>query len=89
MRTYGPFHGKPLSRTRAICCALLDAFALQTDLAATAGRFPILRAPLAIGARGIASFLRFWPFGSVDTLLGLGWIIETYQRGKHPPSRRS
>jgi len=66
-------------------CALLDALALQMDLGAASGRLPLLRTPLAIGARGLSAVIRVWSTSWVGATLGLAWVIRTFQRGKQPP----
>ena len=73
-----------LSKGRAVFCALLDAFALQMDLGAASGRFPLIRTPLAIGARGLSRVVRYWSTTWVGAFLGLGWVIRTFQQGKRP-----
>jgi hypothetical protein len=78
---------RPLRPAPAAFCALLDAFALQMDLRAASGSFPILRTPLAIGARGLSLAIRYWTTSWVGTFLGLAWVIRTFQRGKQPPHR--
>ena len=64
---------------------MLDAFAMVMDLRAAAGSFPLLRTPLAIGARAIATIVRYWSSSWVGTYLGLSWFFLTFQRGKQPP----
>ncbi len=76
---------RPLSPGRATFCALLDAFALHMDMAAASGRFPLLRTPLAIGARMLSTIIRHWSTSWVGATLGLGWIIRTFQDGQRPP----
>ena len=66
----------------AVVCALLDALALRLDLAAAAGRHPLLRTPLAIGVRMISTFLAFWFTSWVGTFLGFSWVVKTYRAGK-------
>jgi len=73
-----------LSRERVVVCALLDAFALRMDLGAAAGRFALVRTPLAIGARGLSWVIRFWSTTWVGAFLGVGWVIRTFQQGKRP-----
>ena len=71
----------------AAICALLDAFALHMDLGATSGSWPLVRAPMAIFARGLSTALRIWATSWVGTFLGLAWVIRTFQQGKQPPER--
>jgi hypothetical protein len=71
----------------AATCALLDAFALQMDLSAAAGSWPLMRTPVAIFARGLSTALCIWSTSWVGTFLGLAWVIRTFQRGKQPPPR--
>lgn len=78
---------RPMGTGAAATCALLDAFALQMDLGAASGSWPLVRAPLAIFARGLSTALRFWSTSWVGTTLGLAWVIRTFQRGKRPPHR--
>ena len=78
---------RPLGTGTATFCALLDAFALQMDLAAASGRFPLLRTPLAIGARGLSTAIRYWSTSWVGTTLGLAWVFRTFQQGKQPPPK--
>ncbi len=75
---------KRLSTSRAVFCALLDAFAMQMDLGAASGRFPLIRTPLALGARGLSRVIRYWSTTWVGAFLGLGWVIRTFQQGKRP-----
>ena len=76
---------RPLGPGTATACALLDAFALQMDLGAASGRFSLLRTPLAIGARGLSTVIRYWSTTWIGAVLGLGWVIRTFQQGKRPP----
>jgi hypothetical protein len=69
----------------AAACRLLDAFALQMDLGAATGRWPLLRTSLALFARGLSTALRVWSTSWVGAYLGLAWVIRTFQRGKQPP----
>lgn len=73
---------RPLTGGPAVICALLDALALRLDLAAAAGRHPLLRTPLAIGARSLSMFLAFWFTSWVGTFLGLSWVVRTFRAGK-------
>ncbi len=66
-------------------CALLDAFALQMDLRAASGSFPLLRTPIAISARFLSTVIRLWSTSWVGATLGIAWVIRTFQRGKQPP----
>lgn len=77
---------RPLGTARATFCTLLDAFALQMDLRATAGSVPLLRTPLAITARTASTVIRYWSTSWVGAVLGLGWVIRTFQNGKRPPT---
>lgn len=76
---------RPMSSGRATACALLDAFALQMDIGAASGRMALLRTPFAIGARALSTVIRYWSTSWVGSVLGLGWIIRTFQQGKQPP----
>ncbi|HET9660152.1 MAG TPA: hypothetical protein VFP05_07460 [Thermomicrobiales bacterium] len=77
---------RPLGTGTAALCALLDAFALQMNLGAASGSFPLLRTPLAVGARGLSTVIRYWSTSWVGATLGLAWVIRTFRRGKQPPT---
>jgi hypothetical protein len=76
---------RPMGAGAAATCALLDAFALQMDLRAASGSWPLVRTPVAIFARGLSTALRIWSTSWVGTVLGLAWVIRTFQRGRRPP----
>ncbi len=78
---------RPMTGGMAVVCALLDAAAFRLDLGAAAGRQSLVRGPIAIGVRGASSMLRFWNTCWVGRYLGLAWVIVTFRRGMHPPSR--
>lgn len=66
----------------ATTCALLDAFALRMDIGAASGRFPLLRTPLAIGARGLSTVIRLLATSWVGACLGYIWFAHQLQQRK-------
>lgn len=80
-----PARRRPLRGLPAAICALLDAFALWLDLGAAAGRHPLFRTPIAIGARALSTGIRFWCTSWVGTFLGLSWVFRTYRQSQKPP----